>query len=140
MSESATQKQTRDIAYKYRHKASVPARFESICPYCGGEILPQANDYVANGEKGWGHARCVNGKVHVCQGDRNPPGCGGYPLCKTRGRYESHQLIHHHPEPQPKLDPNGGGRTIPGEFEPPTIGDLSLVTCDKCLALIAKGV
>jgi len=73
-----------DYEHKQRAllKGSILARYDGKCPYslCGGNgHIQGGEDYISKGSLGWGHAKCVNAKIHYSAG-------GGHSLCKTTSR------------------------------------------------------
>lgn len=75
--------------YKARalNKRSILARFDGKCPYprCNSHGEIRANqDYIVNGPLGWGHAECVNAKIHF-----SPSGMGS--LCGTT---QNQRMVH----------------------------------------------
>lgn len=60
-------------------KNSIVARYDGVCPYYHEykeqKTIRGGEDFIAKGDLGWGHAGCVNTKVHF----RN----AGDPLCRT---------------------------------------------------------
>lgn len=61
------------------NRRAIVARYDGKCPYprCQSHGEIRANqDYIVNGPLGWGHAECVNAKIHFRGG-------GGASLCGT---------------------------------------------------------
>jgi len=55
------------IAYKVVFGNAIPARYDGRCPYtpCVYRGFIRMGQLIARGTEGWGHAECVNTRVHL---------------------------------------------------------------------------